>query len=114
MALPSSLPLEIDCQSVQRDLAAGGDVVLLDCREPDEFQTAKIDQAQFIPMSDITGRLAELAPHMERRIVVFCHHGGRSLRVAQWLRGQGFPTAQSMTGGIDRWACEIDPSVPRY
>ncbi|MBI1903063.1 MAG: rhodanese-like domain-containing protein [Planctomycetia bacterium] len=114
MAAPSSLPLEVDCQSVNRDLAAGGEVVLLDCREPDEFQTAKISQAQFIPMSEITGRLAELSPHMERRIVVFCHLGGRSLRVAEWLRGQGFLKAQSLSGGIDRWACEIDASVPRY
>jgi adenylyltransferase/sulfurtransferase len=114
MATPSTLPLEVDCQSVKRELSAGGDLVLLDCREPLEFQAARIDQAQFLPMSEITARLAELAPHADRRIVVFCHHGGRSLRVAHWLRGQGFSKAQSMTGGIDRWACEIDASVPRY
>jgi rhodanese-related sulfurtransferase len=46
--------------------------------------------------------------------VVHCHHGGRSLRVAHWLREQGFANAQSMAGGIDRWSQEIDPSVPRY
>jgi rhodanese-related sulfurtransferase len=55
-----------------------------------------------------------LAAHRDRRIVVHCHHGGRSLRVANWLRGQGFEQAQSMAGGIDAWSTEIDPAVPRY
>ncbi|HQU46751.1 MAG TPA: rhodanese-like domain-containing protein, partial [Pirellulales bacterium] len=59
-------------------------------------------------------RVSELEPHRGRAIVVHCHHGGRSLRVAQWLRQQGFAAAQSMSGGIDAWAAEIDPDVPRY
>jgi rhodanese-related sulfurtransferase len=45
---------------------------------------------------------------------VHCHHGGRSLRVVRWLREQGFSRAQSMAGGIDQWAVDIDPSLPRY
>jgi rhodanese-related sulfurtransferase len=65
-------------------------------------------------MSEITGRLDELEPHRGRAVVVYCHHGGRSLQVARFLRGQGFDKAQSMAGGIDEWAETIDPSLPRY
>jgi len=65
-------------------------------------------------MSEIQNRLAELETHRDDDIVIHCHHGGRSLRVANWLRQQGFSKAQSMAGGIDQWAVEIDPSLPRY
>ena len=109
-----ALPLEIDCQSVKQMLDSGEDFLLLDCREADEHVLAAIAGATLLPMSQITERLAELEPHRQRRVVVHCHHGGRSLRVAQWLRQQGFGQAQSMSGGIDRWAMEIDSSVPRY
>ncbi|MEZ6116128.1 MAG: rhodanese-like domain-containing protein [Pirellulaceae bacterium] len=47
-------------------------------------------------------------------IVVHCHHGGRSLRVTEWLLAQGFPNVQNMTGGIDAWSEQIDPTVPKY
>jgi rhodanese-related sulfurtransferase len=106
--------MEIDCRTVKEMLDAGGDFLLLDCRETDEHAKVAIAGATLLPMSEITDRLGELEPHRQRRIVVHCHHGGRSLRVADWLRQQGFAQTQSMTGGIDRWATEIDPSVPRY
>ena len=48
------------------------------------------------------------------QLVVFCHHGMRSLQVAEWLRRQGLEDCVSMAGGIDRWSLEIDPAVPRY
>jgi len=59
-------------------------------------------------------RAAELEPYRAREIVVHCHHGGRSMQVTQWLRQQGYSRVQSMAGGIDRWACEIEPNLPRY
>ena len=108
------LPLEIDCRTTKRKLDAGETLLLLDCREADEHATAKIASARLVPMSEITERLHELEPHRGHAIVVHCHMGGRSLRVAQWLREQGFPLAQSLTGGIDAWSQEIDPTVPRY
>jgi rhodanese-related sulfurtransferase len=58
--------------------------------------------------------LHELESHRNRHIVVLCHVGGRSLRVTRWLRQQGFTQAQNLSGGIDQWSQEIDPSVPRY
>jgi adenylyltransferase/sulfurtransferase len=114
MAKPSNLPLEIDCKAVQQMLDSKADFLLLDCREADEHQKVHIARARLIPMSVIQERLAELAPYKERPIVVHCHHGGRSLKVTHWLRGQGFGSVQSMAGGIDQWAVDIDPGLARY
>lgn len=111
---PGSEPMEIDCETVRRKLEAGGDFVLLDCRERDEHETARIAEARLLPMSEIQERIGELEPDRDREVVVHCHHGGRSLRVANWLRQQGFTRAKSMAGGIDEWSERIDPSVPRY
>lgn len=107
-------PIEIDCRSVKSLQDSGEPFFFCDCREADEYATAKIDGAVLIPMSGIADRVADFEPHKGSRIVVHCHHGGRSLRVAMWLRKQGFSGAQSMAGGIEQWAVEIDPSVPRY
>jgi rhodanese-related sulfurtransferase len=108
------LPLDIDCRSTRLKLDAGGDFLLIDCRELDEHATARIEGSRLLPMSEIAARIGELEPFRDHEIVVHCHHGGRSRRVANWLREQGFPRAQSMDGGIDRWSIEIDPRVPRY
>ena len=64
-------------------------------------------------MREIPARIAELGAK-EDRIVVHCHHGGRSQRVTQFLRQQGYDQAQNMAGGIDAWSLDVDPSVPRY
>jgi rhodanese-related sulfurtransferase len=108
------LPLEIDCSSVKALRERGEEFLLLDCREQDEWEIARIEGATLIPMSQLMARREELEPHKSRRVVVHCHHGGRSRKVMQWLRQQGFAHAQNMTGGIDAWACEVDPSLTRY
>lgn len=110
----SSVPVEVTCAQVKARLEAGDKIMFLDCREPNEHQTVSIKQAKLLPMSEIQNRIGELEPHRADDIVIHCHHGGRSLRVANWLRQQGFAKAQSMAGGIDQWAIEIDPSLPRY
>ena len=107
-------PIEIDCQAVSKKLQADHDFVLLDCREADEFAIVHISGAKLLPMSELAARVSELEALRNREIVVHCHHGGRSLKVAHWLRAQGFAKARSMTGGIDAWAIEINPSLPRY
>jgi rhodanese-related sulfurtransferase len=112
--MSAPLPLEVDCRTVRQMLDAAQDFLLLDCREADEHAKVAIAGSTLIPMSQIVDRAAELEPHRGQRIVVHCHHGGRSLRVANWLRQQGFDQAQSLSGGIDRWAIQIDPSLPRY
>ena len=110
----SEIPLETDCSATKALLDAGGDFLLLDCREPDEHAMVHIEGAKLLPMGELADRVSELEPHREHAIVVHCHHGGRSLRVARWLREQGYPRVQSMAGGVDRWATEIDPQLPRY
>lgn len=106
--------LEIDCAAVKSRLDAGASFLLLDCRETGEHQFVRIEPAALIPMSELTERLSELEPHKDEEIVVYCHHGVRSLNVAIWLRRQGYPNVVSMAGGIDAWAATIDPSLPRY
>lgn len=87
--------------------------ILLDVREPWEYQTASLPNSLLMPMGEIPSRAhAELDP--DAPIVVICHHGARSLNVTMWLRNQGFEHVQSLAGGIDAWSRAIDPTVPRY
>jgi rhodanese-related sulfurtransferase len=112
--MSTELPLEIDVHCVKALVDGGEEFLLLDCREPEEFNFARIPNSKLIPMQQIPGRVQELEAMRDKRIVVHCHHGGRSLRVTNWLRQQGFTQAQNMAGGIDDWSVQIDPSVPRY
>lgn len=109
------LPFEIDVHSVRKLLESGdAGFLLLDCREPGEHATCRIAGSKLMPMKTIPSRLDELEPYRQGRMVVHCHHGGRSARVTQWLRQQGFANVQNMTGGIDAWSLEVDSTVPRY
>ena len=88
-------------------------LVLLDVREPWEVETAPFYGSVSMPMGDIPSRIhAEIDP--DAHIVTICHHGVRSLNVAAWLRSQGFEQAQSMAGGTEAWAAQVDPSMTRY
>jgi rhodanese-related sulfurtransferase len=111
----TALPLEITPLDVQRRMLAGEKLALIDVREPQEFQIARIDGSELIPMRAVPAELSRLDAQAEDRpLIVFCHHGVRSLNVVHWLREQGVGACQSMAGGIDRWSLEIDPAVPRY
>ncbi|MDX1946088.1 MAG: rhodanese-like domain-containing protein [Pirellulaceae bacterium] len=114
MTTSPSLPIEIDVLSVKQMLDSGEKFILLDVREPGEVATAEIVGSTRIPMREVPARLAELDGARQGRIVVHCHHGGRSLRVTQYLRQQGFGQAQNMAGGIDAWSLQVDAKVPRY
>ena len=104
---------EIAPEDLQGLLTSGSDVVVVDVREPWEIQTANLAGTLNIPMNDIPARFrGEIDP--EKHTVVMCHHGVRSMNVTAWLRQQGFEKVQSLRGGIDRWAREIDPRVPLY
>lgn len=107
-------PIELTCEDVRSLQQSGEAFAFIDCREADEYEVCRIDGASLLPMSELRDRLSELEPQRAQRIVIHCHHGGRSLRVANFLRQQGFAHAQSMAGGIDAWSERIDPAVPRY
>jgi len=110
----STVALEIAPQDVARMLEHGEDFLFMDCRKPEECETAHIPGTTLIPMHDLDVHLPELAKDKQRRIVVHCHKGRRSMTVTMMLRDRGFTHVQSMAGGIDRWSNEIDPSVPKY
>jgi len=113
--LPPTLPLEISVQEVKRRADAGEKLILVDVREPAEFQLARLPGAELIPMRTVPAELQRVeALSDDGALVVYCHHGVRSLNVVNWLREQGVAGCQSMAGGIDRWSLEVDPSVPRY
>ena len=111
---PDLLPIEIDVNEVSQLMSDESGFLLIDCRESDENKYCRIEGSTLIPMNETPGRVGELEPHREERIVVYCHHGGRSFQVVQWLRSQGFNKTQNMTGGIDVWSQVVDPNVPRY
>ncbi|HEY0383688.1 MAG TPA: rhodanese-like domain-containing protein [Candidatus Elarobacter sp.] len=102
---------EISVDELERRRAAEETFVLLDVREPDELATASIPWATAIPMREIPVRMSELP--RDEPIVVMCHHGGRSERVAEFLAANGY-AAVNLTGGIDAWSRAIDSDVPRY
>ena len=108
------LPIEVtvaDVAQMQKDAA---DFILLDVREPDEYELAKIEGSKLMPMSEIGESWETLKDNQDSHIIVHCHHGGRSLRVTQFLREKGFTQVQNMAGGIDQWSQEVDSSIPRY
>lgn len=104
--------LEIQPREVKQRLDRGEKLLLVDVREPHEYAICQIEGSVLIPMRTIPANLQKL--DIDEDVICYCHHGMRSLDVANWLRGQGVGSAKSMTGGIDRWSVEIDPKVPRY
>jgi rhodanese-related sulfurtransferase len=110
-----TLPIEIAPREVRQRIDAGEPIRLIDVREPAEHAVTRIEGAELIPMGWVPSRLQHLdAAADEATLIVFCHHGVRSLNVTCWLREQGVAACQSMAGGIDRWSEEVDASVPRY
>jgi rhodanese-related sulfurtransferase len=87
-------------------------VVLLDVRELDERETARIEPSLHIPMYEVPRRIEEIPK--DREVVVYCHSGTRSMMIAGYLEGQGFTGVGNLTGGIDAWSRKVDPAVPRY
>jgi len=86
--------------------------VLLDVREPWEFEKARIAGSQLVPMREIARRLGEIDPSAE--VVAICHHGSRSMQVALFLEKNGFAAVHNLVGGVDAWSRAVDPSVPLY
>lgn len=86
--------------------------LLLDVREPWEFDTCRIAGAQLMPMASVPARQQELDP--EQAVVCICHHGARSMQVAAFLERAGFENVSNLTGGVHAWAQLVDPAMPTY
>jgi rhodanese-related sulfurtransferase len=86
--------------------------VLLDVREPWEFQTCHIEGSLPMPMNSVPARLQELDDDAE--IVCICHHGARSMSVASFLERNGFTQVTNLTGGVHAWALQVDGTMPTY
>jgi rhodanese-related sulfurtransferase len=109
----AALPHEITPSEVKAKRDAGEALRMIDVREPGEHAICRIEGSELIPMRSIPQYLNDL-DNDEARLIVFCHHGVRSLSVVDWLRRQGVENCQSMSGGIDLWSLTIDSNVPRY
>jgi rhodanese-related sulfurtransferase len=107
--------MEVSAQEVKRRIDAGEKLHLIDVREPHEYAQARIDGGELIPMRSVPAQLQNLdARADDGMLIVYCHHGVRSLNVVSWLREQGIEACQSMVGGIDAWSLTVDGTVPRY
>jgi rhodanese-related sulfurtransferase len=111
----------IEPRALDELLGAPAPVILLDVREPEERAFAAIDGARaaadlFVPLGTLTERVTELQDVLQDNafVVVYCHHGMRSMLAANWLAQQGLINVLNLTGGIDAWSAEVDRAVPRY
>ena len=110
----NELSTELSVEELQELRESKQPLRLIDCRENDEWHICHIEGAQLIPLSGFAENALPRLPDKNEHVVVYCHHGVRSMRATLWLRQQGYSKTQSMRGGIDLWSELIDPSVPRY
>ena len=102
---------EITVEELKAKMDKKENFVLLDVREPHEYEIAKIPGSKLIPLGELPQRVGEL--DKAAKLIVHCKMGGRSARAVQLLRAQGFD-ATNVAGGIHAWSESIDPSVPTY
>ena len=111
-AEPSYDGAEITAHELRDEWQRNPALVVVDVREPHEYEIAHIDGAVLMPLGELPDRLGELDGHHE--IVTHCHHGARSLKALEILKAAGFSKVRSLRGGIDAWAVNVDPALPRY
>jgi rhodanese-related sulfurtransferase len=104
--------IQITAKEVNERIGRGDKLLLVDVREPWEYELCRISGAKLIPLGTLLANLNTLLDAAD--VICYCHRGMRSLDAAAWLRQQGVESAKSMAGGIDQWSVEIDPQVPRY
>lgn len=87
---------------------------LLDVRQPEENTFVALPDSRLIPLGELLPRVDEIEDWRDEEVVVYCHHGIRSAQAVAQLRAAGFNRVHNLSGGIDLWTMEIDPSLPRY
>jgi rhodanese-related sulfurtransferase len=108
------MPRQMHPTTLAKKLDAGEPVYLLDVRQPWEHEYSQLPNSTLIPLGELPERLSEVEVPEGAAVVVYCHHGVRSLSGAAILEANGFGEAFSLAGGIEAWSLLIDPSVPRY
>jgi rhodanese-related sulfurtransferase len=108
------MSLEISPAELGAKLRSENPPHLLDVRETDENQFAALPNSTLIPLGELPWRLEEIEHWKDRDVVVYCHHGMRSLQAISQMRQAGFVRLKNLAGGIDRWSLEVDPALPRY
>ena len=109
-----SAGLEVDVEEAREWLGSGEPPRLIDCREVDEWEICRLENAELLPLSEFAERYRGVLGDMAEPALIYCHHGVRSLHAAQWLAAQGYGGVRSMAGGIDAWARLIEPGMRRY
>jgi rhodanese-related sulfurtransferase len=108
------MPRQIHPRDLARQIANGHAVHLLDVRQPWEHETAALSGSTLIPLGELAVRVEELGFPKDAPVVVYCHHGIRSLTGASILQRASYTNVASLAGGIDAWSREVDPEVPVY
>ena len=108
------MPRQIQPTSLAERLGAGEPVYLLDVRQPWEYEHCHLANSVLIPLGELTERIAEIEVPTGATVVVYCHHGIRSLSGAAILEANGCGPAYSLSGGIEAWSLFVDPNMPRY
>ena len=103
---------EIGAVELRAEREHSPNLVLLDVREPFEWEIAHIEGSRLVPLGELPARLRELDGHAD--IVTMCHHGTRSRRAAELLRAAGFSKVRNLSGGIDAWSRDVETTIPRY
>jgi adenylyltransferase/sulfurtransferase len=104
--------MEIDVKTFKKMIDRGEKPVIIDVREPHEYDICKIDGSKLIPLGEVPNRMNEIPK--DKPVVIHCHSGGRSMKAVQFLAQQGYTNCKNLAGGIDEWSAQIDPSVARY
>lgn len=103
---------EINAEEASNLRETNPEAIFLDVREDSELAICRIEGALHIPMGQIPDRFESLP--REAPLVVFCHHGMRSMHVLQFLEAKGFENGVNLAGGIHAWATDVDPNVTKY
>jgi len=105
---------QMHVEEVAERVAANEPVYFLDVRRPDENEYCRLPESVLVPLQELPDRLDEVTPPEGALVVVYCHHGVRSLSGASILQQAGFTNVVSMAGGIEAWSQRIDRRIPRY
>lgn len=105
---------QIRVEQLAEKLKAGEPIYLLDVRQPEEHEYCHLPDSTLIPLPELPSRVDEVHPPEGALVVVYCHHGVRSLSGAAILMRAGHENVASLAGGIEAWSVRIDPAVPRY